>query len=288
MSSVRCPLAAELDLPAERKVELCPEWIARVSGNMSFLVPSEIRQRNHFREWNWAHALAKRPALMADGIPVPALVDGDVPTLLTKQEVDWALHIYNRIFDIQWCLQLGQFDTRCLSGLPPFDPRQYTGLESDQVRTHRDVRRWRHVLQALLVNFMVEGDVLTNDDVYSGRYVPVPEGWHRFEVPYGLNVEVPTAVRLWGLTMANVPYREGETSHRRGAAAHALWSAFFPSGRATLPTQLWPRLQCTEMAPGCGGCRLGLIAGMRSIGSASLVGWREQAAEALRCITESD
>ncbi len=66
MSSVRCPLAAELDLPAEGNVELCPEWITRVSRNMSFLVPSEIGDRNHLREWNWADALAKRPALMAD------------------------------------------------------------------------------------------------------------------------------------------------------------------------------------------------------------------------------
>ncbi len=112
MSSVRCPLAAKLDLPAERKVELCLEWIARVSGNMSFLVPSEIRQRNHLKEWNWAHPLAKRSALMSDEIPVPAMVDGDVPTLPTKEEVDWALQIYYRIFDIEWCLQLSQFDTR--------------------------------------------------------------------------------------------------------------------------------------------------------------------------------
>ncbi len=96
-----------------------------------------------------------------------------MPTLPTIEEVD----IYYRILDIEWCLQLCQVDARCLFGLPPFDPSQYTGVESYQVRTRPDIRRWRHFLQALLANVMVEGDILTNEDVYSGRYVPVPEGY---------------------------------------------------------------------------------------------------------------
>ncbi len=51
----------------------------------------------------------------------------------------------------------------------------------------------------LFVDFMIEGDVLTDAEVYSRCYVPVPEGWHRFEVPYGLAVQVPSTVRLWGI-----------------------------------------------------------------------------------------
>ncbi len=61
-----------------------------------------------------ADALAKRSALMAEGFPVPAYIDGDVPTLPTKGEVEWATNIHHRIADIEWCMQLRQFtESRC-------------------------------------------------------------------------------------------------------------------------------------------------------------------------------
>ncbi len=73
---------------------------------------------------------------------------------------------------------------------------------------------------------MLEGDVRPNKTVQTPLYVTVPEGCYRFEVPYGLNVQMRTALRLRFLTMVNTPYRDEETPCRRGAIAYALWSTF--------------------------------------------------------------
>ncbi len=37
-----------------------------------------------------------------------------------------------------------------------------------------DIRRWRHRMQALLLDYIVEGDVLTQKTVHTGLYVTVP------------------------------------------------------------------------------------------------------------------
>ncbi len=58
---------------------------------------------------------------------------------------------------------------------------------------------------------MVEGAVIHLKSVHSGLYVTVVKGGYRFEVPYGFDVQMATALRLWGLSMVNPPYREQET-----------------------------------------------------------------------------
>ncbi len=117
-----------------------------------------------------------------------------------------------------------QFDNRCLVRLPAFDA---AAKSNPPLRKQRDVRRWLHRLQTLLVDYMVEGDVVTNKKVQTGVYVTVPEDWHKFEVSYDFNVQMPTALRLWGLTMANTQYRDQEIPWRRWCIAHAVWSIFF-------------------------------------------------------------
>ncbi len=117
------------------------------------------RDWRSLRHWSWAKALTERLKLMTEGRPVPARLEGDVPTLPTAAEVRWAAVFYARIGVDDWCCRLAQFHDRCFVDLPAFDA---AAQSSPTLRKQRDVRRWRHRLQALLFDYMCEGDVRTD------------------------------------------------------------------------------------------------------------------------------
>ncbi len=79
----------------------------------------------------------------------------------------------------------------------------------------------------MFLEWMTEAHSLTRSSFYSGNYIPVPDCWSRFEVPYGLHVEMPTVIHCWGMEMGRSPYFEHQTAFQRGQVAHCLWSAFF-------------------------------------------------------------
>eukprot|EP00171_Calliarthron_tuberculosum_P009175 IDg9175t1 len=93
-------------------------------------------------------------------------------------------------------------------------------------RKSRNSRRWRHELDVLVPGFYGECDVIQRSGVQTARYPLCPEGFGYLEVPYGFSVDIPSVCHLWGLTMADFPYRERQTCHRRGPIVYAIWSAF--------------------------------------------------------------
>eukprot|EP00171_Calliarthron_tuberculosum_P021885 IDg21885t1 len=90
----------------------------------------------------------------------------------------------------------------------------------------RDARRWRHELDIVVTGIFGECEVLQQSGARAARYPRCPEGFGEIEVPYGMYVEAPLVCYMWGPCLADHPYRERETAYRRGAAKHALWSAF--------------------------------------------------------------
>ncbi len=73
----------------------------------------------------------------------------------------------------------------------------------------------------------VRAERLTRNSVRTGEYVAIPDECHRFEVPYGLNIEVPAAARAWGLTLTRAPCRDQDAAWQSLAVRHAAWCAFF-------------------------------------------------------------
>lgn len=87
----------------------------------------------------------------------------------------------------------------------------------------RDERAARHSTESLDKSFAVEWRAwsLAQEAFYSA----VPEGWSRFEVPWGFCGQAPVACMLWGLRISEEPYTTAAAEGLLSYWGDALWSA---------------------------------------------------------------
>eukprot|EP00171_Calliarthron_tuberculosum_P023377 IDg23377t1 len=217
-----CPIVNGFRARVPVAIQATEDWTIRISQ-------FSTKWQHHWpRSWSWRFKLEARAQGMVTTFDLPEYLRADVAFARTAEERSWAMKFWANCRDTAWSGSLAKFDSRVLQGL--FGPGALTERVGEPLkqsfRWRRDARRWRHEQDIIVPGFYTECEVVTRSGIQAAMYPRCPEGFFELEVPYGMYVETPSVCHIWGLMLAEFPYRERETAYRRGSLLHALWCAF--------------------------------------------------------------
>ena len=221
-----CPVVRYSGANVPPAIQASRDWKTRITNSVG-----GARRHRDPRGWSWRPKLEERAKALSSNYFLPKRLDADVLNAPTAEVRDWACWFFDKTCDDAWALSLRQFDARILHGLGGLNFEAVTagvhGMDGHRRATwNRNARRWRHEYGIVMPGYFLEGDVMTWEAARAGCYANVPEGFEEFEVPYAMHVDVPVVCLLWGIKMAEEPYRKQWTPTIRGPIGNALWAAF--------------------------------------------------------------